>query len=99
MSQDQDLARQEFLEAVLSGIGGPACAPMPGTLVEMLEIAAFERRNCCAPALPRQASEPKPLTCARNDSRMVGLWRRLERAALDVAGRFRASARTWRVPV
>ena len=42
--QDWKLARQDMFEALSSGMLGPSSAPMPGAFLEMLEIAALERR-------------------------------------------------------
>lgn len=96
---ERALARQEFLETIVSGMGGPACAPMPGTFLEMLEIAALERRRGLESEAGRPVGDEAPLTSPRNDSRMTGLGPRLARAAVDVASRFRTGAVARRVPV
>ena len=46
MLDDEDWrqARQETFEALTAGMLGPSSAPMPGAFLEMLELAALERR-------------------------------------------------------
>ena len=99
MQRDElGLARQELLEAYLSGFGGPACAPMPGTLVEMLEIAAMERQASRLPVVEAPA-ELIHLTAPRIGSRILARVRRAGEAIVHVAGRFRAGPDARRLPV
>jgi hypothetical protein len=94
------LVRQELLEGVLSGMGDPACAPMPGTFLEMLEIAAWERRQGSKHASLLAAADTGPLlTSTGNNSPMIGLWWRPLRAAVDVARRFGAVLGSRQVPI
>jgi hypothetical protein len=98
--QSHRRARQELFEAVVGGFGGPACAPMPGTLIEMLEIAAMERQQ--QPGIGTSETVPEdaaPLTSTRNDSRMLSWLRRAGEAIIDVAGRLRAGSDAGRLPV
>jgi hypothetical protein len=98
--RDRSLARQELLEAFASGMGGPACAPMPGTLLEMLEIAAMERRWRSDPAPAEVSAESRaPLTSPRIGSRMIAWLRRAGEAIVNVGGRFRAGSDARRLPV
>jgi hypothetical protein len=85
-------ARQEMLEAFTSGIGGPACAPMPGIMLEMLEIAAMERRQSRGP------SEPMPLTFVGNGSGMTAPLLRMGKTVIDVARWLRSGLRPRRLP-
>ena len=43
--EERRQARQDLLEAMSASVSGPVCAPMPGTILEMLEIAAAERQQ------------------------------------------------------
>src|SRR5262245_20834235 len=89
MLDDQDAgrrARQEFLEALSSGMSGPACAPMPGTLLEMLEIVAMERRQGHETPLSRGSTEAAPLTATRNGSRITGRLLKMGKMVVDVGG-------------
>ena len=96
---DRRIARQEFLEAVVGGLGGSACAPMPGTFIEMLEIAAFERRRASDGATHEPVVDETLLTARPNSSRMPGRWLKLVRAAIDVAGRFTTGHGARRLPI
>src|SRR5262245_13053990 len=94
---ERRLARQELFEAFVGSFGGPACAPMPGTLIEMLEIAAMERHGVTSPeAVP---DSPAPLTAPRIGSRMIAWLRKAGEAIVDVAGRLRAGSDARRLPV
>src|SRR5262245_51529710 len=97
--QDRALARQEFLEAMLSSMGGPACAPMPGALLEMLEIAAMERRYEPARASAEPAPVAEPLTSSPIRSGIAGWLLRIGETIVDVAVRFRAGSGPRRLPV
>ena len=97
--RDPRIARQELFEAFVSGFGGPACAPMPGTLIEMLEIAAMERQQS---RIIRPEAAPEslaPLTSRRIGSRMIALLRKVGETIVDVAGRFRPGSDARRLPV
>jgi hypothetical protein len=97
--RDPRIARQELFEAFVSGFGGPACAPMPGTLIEMLEIAAMERQQSKfirPEAAPESAA---PLTAPQIGSRMIVWLRKAGEAIVDVAGRFRTGSDARRLPV
>ena len=96
---DRRLARQELFEIYLSGFGGPCCAPIPGTLVEMLEIAAMERQQLRLASIETPADGDMPLTAPRIGSRISARLRRAGEAIVDVAGRFRTGAGARRLPV
>lgn len=83
----QRRARQDLLEAVLSGMAGPAIAPMPGIMLEMLEIAATERRATDFAPSPEPCATAL-LTSATNGSRMRAP--SLLGKVIDVAGRLAA---------
>lgn len=91
--------RQDLLEAMTSGFGGPACAPMPGVLIEMLEIAAMERRQ--ADGLPdvKHGEATAPLTLEQNGSRMTAWLPKARRAVIDVTNGFRSLLTARRVSV
>jgi hypothetical protein len=97
--RDGRLARQELFEAYVAGFGGPACAPMPGTLIEMLEIAAMERQQMSLAPVESPVNEGIPLTAPRIGSRILARLRGAEEAIVDVAGRFRRGAGARRLPV
>jgi hypothetical protein len=97
--RDPRLARQELLEAYLHGFGGPACAPMPGTLIEMLEIAAMERQHSSLERAAAPADADIPLTAPRIGSRILARLRKAGDTIVDVAGRFRPGAGARRLPV
>ena len=87
-------ARQDLLEAVSSGMGGPAIAPMPGIMLEMLEIAAMERHAAgVSPVLEAQATPP--LTATTNSSPMSAVW--LFGKIINVASWLRSDFATWRL--
>jgi hypothetical protein len=96
---DRRIARQEFLEAVVGGLGGSACAPMPGTFIEMLEIAAMERRNLADRAPGEPVAEGTPLTSERNRGGMTARLLEMGKTVVDVAVRFRSGAGPRRLPV
>jgi hypothetical protein len=102
MLQDEDSrrgARQKFLEALSSGMSGPSCAPMPGTLLEMLEIAAIERRQGHDTLFASEPLETSHLTSAQNNSRMTGRLLQVGKTVVDVGGWLRALFGHRRVPV
>jgi hypothetical protein len=97
--QDPRIARQELLEAVISGMGGAVCAPMPGTLLEMMEIAAMERRPTGDLISDQAELASPPLTSPQIGSRMT-LWFTTWREALsNAANGCRAMLGVRRVPV
>ena len=91
--------RQEFLEALSGGMSGPACAPMPGVLLEMLEIAAMERRPGHDLAFAGGSSETADLTSAQNNSGMTARLLRMGKMVVDVGGWLTALFGHRRVPV
>ena len=98
--RDPRTARQEFLEAIVGGFADPVCAPMAGTLIEMLEIAAMERLEASRPE-PVEAPPHAvlPLTSARIGSRMIDGLRRAGEAIVGVANRLRTGSGARRLPV
>ena len=84
---DRHQARQDLLEAVSTGFSGPVCAPMPGVLLEMLEIAAMERRQDERIASASPAASKPLLTPTKNSSRMASKMLRTRKAAAYVARR------------
>lgn len=99
MSHDEArLARQEFLEAFSISIGGPAAAPMPGILLEMLEIAAMERKSEAGAALSRPAAKTH-LTSPRF-GRPIAVWCvRAAKVIAHVAGRSGSGRPPRQLPV
>ena len=97
--QDCAMARQAFLESLICGIGSPAAAPMPGSFLEMLEIAAAEHRQGIEPGAAQPIAGEAPLTSPRNHSRMTAHWLGFMKAAVNVAGRFRAGTCTRQLQV
>src|SRR5262249_19316259 len=97
--REHRLARQELFETFVGSFGGPACAPIPGTLLEMLEIAAMERQQSRISQSEALPEGPAPLTSPRNDSRILAWLRRVREAIGDVAGRVRAGSDARRLPV
>ena len=92
-------ARQDMLEAVTSGLAGPACAPMPGVLLEMLEIAAMERSRKQDDRYSHGAEETPLLTRTPNSSRMVTQLLCMGRAIIHGANRLRAGFDGRQLPV
>ena len=98
MSPNEDTrqaARQELLEFASSVMVGSPCAPMPGTMFEMLEIIAVERRMTSSQGEDRSNSSD-PLT-----SEPIGTPIRLRlvelvRSAFNVARKPRARG-TWQL--
>ena len=89
-------ARQELLEFASSVMVGSPCAPMPGTMFEMLEIIAVERRMTSSQGEDRSNSSD-PLT-----SEPIGTPIRLRlvelvRSAFDVARKRWAHTGTWQL--
>ena len=102
MSLDENTAqrlRQDLLEAMTSGFGGPACAPMPGIMLEMLEIAAMERREANGLTAAQQDMAPAPLTSAQNGSGMTAWLPGARKAVADATNAFRTLLGARRVPV
>ena len=98
--RDPRLARQELFEAYLSGFGGPACAPMPGTLLEMLEMAAMERQQLRLASVEAAPADGNiPLTKPRIGRRILAWLQKAGETIVDVAGRFRTGAGARRLPV
>src|SRR6185436_12244662 len=100
MSMDENTrraARQELLEFASGVMAGSPCAPMPGTLFEMLEIAAMERRMTSS--LSEGGSNSfDPLTPARIEAPITQHLFKLVRSALDVARKTRARSGTRQLP-
>jgi hypothetical protein len=94
---DPRIARQELLEAVISGMGGAACAPMPGTLLEMVEIAAMERRQSGGLISDQADLASRPLTSPENSSRMAAWFTGWREVLTDAAKRCRAMLGARRV--
>jgi hypothetical protein len=61
-------ARQDMLEALSSGMLGPSMAPMPGVLIEMMEIAAISRHRDGAGT--RSATATSTLTSKEKHARI-----------------------------
>ena len=101
MSYDRDprMTRQELLEAFASSMGGPACAPMPGTLLEMMEIAAMERRGRPERAPEEPSASPEPLTLPQNGRGMTARLKETGKAVIDVAVRLGRGSDPRRLPV
>jgi hypothetical protein len=97
--RDPHIAKQELLEAMLSSMGGPVCAPMPGTLFELLEIAAMEHRHGPDRIPEEPALVAEPLTSRPNRSGMAGWLLDIGKTVVDVAVRFRAGPGPGRLPV
>jgi hypothetical protein len=91
---EQLRARQDLLEAMTSGMSGPVCAPMPGVMLEMLEVAAMQRRE----SQTARTAAPFHLTQNANGSRMRSEKLRLSRAVADVASRIAGHIGSWRLP-
>jgi hypothetical protein len=90
-------ARQELLEFASCVMAGSPCAPMPGTLFEMLEIAAVERRMTSS--LGEGGSNLfDPLTSERIETPITQRLLKLIRPALDVARKSRERSGTWQLP-
>ena len=100
MSMDENTrraARQELLEFASCVMAASPCAPMPGTLFEMLEIAAMERRMTSS--LGEGGSNSfDPLTPERIEAPITQRLFKLIRSALDVARKARARSGTWQLP-
>ena len=97
--RDHRLARQELFEIYLSGFGGPCCAPIPVTLIEMLEIAAMEQRQLRLASVEAPVDGNIPLTTPGIGSRILDRLRKAGETIVDVAGRFRTGAGARRLPV
>jgi len=89
-------ARQDLLEAFSAGFSGAACAPMPGVLLEMLEIAAIQRR--LAEQILSVAPTASLLTRTKNSSGMASKMRRTGKAAAYVACRLGSYLGVGRLP-
>jgi hypothetical protein len=95
IGKDEQLrARQDLLEAMTSGMSGPVCAPMPGVMLEMLELAAMQRRESQA----ARTVAPPHLTQNANGSRIRSEKLRVSRAFADVASRIAGYIGPWRLP-
>jgi hypothetical protein len=96
---DRNIARQELLEAFVSSMGGPACAPMPGTLLEMLEIAAVDRR-AWSEGTPEEPTAPAvPLTSLQNRRGITARLLEMGKTVIDVAVRLGRGSDPRRLPV
>jgi hypothetical protein len=99
MSLNEDTrqaARQELLEYVSCVMAASPCAPMPGTMFEMLEIIAMERRMASSQS-EGESNSFDPLTSERIETPIRQRLVRLIRSAFDVARKSRARAGTWQL--
>jgi hypothetical protein len=88
-------ARQELLETFSSGMSSQYGMSTSGTVMEMLEIAAAERRRS-----RELGNGPRNdgLTLRKNDRRMAARLLSKAEAVLDVANKFATNLRAWRLP-
>lgn len=99
MSLNEDTrqaARQELLEYVSCVMAASPCAPMPGTMFEMLEIIAMERRMASSQS-ESESNSFDPLTSERIETPIRQRLVRLIRSAFDVARKSRARSGTWQL--
>ena len=88
-------ARHELLEFASSVMAGSPCAPMPGTMFEMLEIMAVERRMASSQS-EGGSNSPEPLTSAPIETPIRQRLVELVRSAFNVARKPRARG-TWQL--
>ena len=88
-------ARQELLEFASTVMAGSPCAPMPGTMFEMLEIIAMERRMASSQG-ESGSNSPDPLTSAPIGTQIRQRLVELVRSAFNVARKPRARG-TWQL--
>ena len=99
MSLDENTrqaARQELLEFASSVMAGSPCAPMPGTMFEMLEIIAMERRMTSSQGEGRSNSSD-PLTSEPIETPIRQRLVELVRSAFNVARKRWAGTGTWQL--
>ena len=99
MSTNEDTrqaARQELLESAFSGLDASPCAPMPGTMFEMLEIMTMERRMTSNQG-EGGSNSPDPLTSKPIKTPIRQRLVELVRSAFDVWGKRRARTGTWQL--
>ena len=89
-------ARQELLEYASTVMAASPCAPMPGTMFEMLEIIAMERRMASSQG-ESGSNSPDPLTSKPIKTPIRQRLVTLVRSAFNVAGKRRASTGTWQL--
>ena len=89
-------ARQELLEFASSVMVGSPCAPMPGTMFEMLEIIAVERRMTSNQGEDRSNSSD-PLTSEPIETPIRLRLVELVRSAFNVARKRWAHTGTWQL--
>ena len=89
-------ARHELLEFASSVMAGSPCAPMPGTMFEMLEIIAMERRMASSQG-ESGSNSPDPLTSKPIKTPIGQRLLKLVRSAFDVARKRRARTGTWQL--
>ena len=89
-------ARQELLEFASSVMVGSPCAPMPGTMFEMLEIIAVERRMTSSQGEGRSNS-PDRLTSEPIETPIRLRLVELVRSAFNVARKRWAHTGTWQL--
>ncbi|ESY12607.1 hypothetical protein X750_31645 [Mesorhizobium sp. LNJC394B00] len=80
--------RQELYELYFSGVNSLACAPMPGTFFELLELGALARHEP-VPEGAEPAAAAKDLTVSADGPCMSTSPARFGRALLNVAYRIR----------
>jgi hypothetical protein len=91
-------ARQDMLEALSWGMLGPSVAPMPGVLLEMMEIAAINRHDQDTRTPPAAATQV--LTSTEKPARMVAAIRQRWTAILHAVDTIRTRLRRdRRLPV
>ena len=90
-------ARQELLEYASTVMAASPCAPMPGTMFEMLEIIAMERRMASSQG-ESGSNSPDPLTSAPIGTPIRQRLVELVRSAFNVARKPRERATgTWQL--
>ena len=89
-------ARQELLEYASTVMAGSPCAPMPGTMFEMLEIIAVERRMTSSQG-EGGSNYSDPLTSERIGTPIRQHLVKLVRSAFNVARKPRARTGTWQL--
>ena len=89
-------ARQELLEYASTVMAASPCAPMPGTMFEMLEIMAMERRMTSDQS-EGGSNSPDHLTSKPIKTPIRQRLVKLVRSAFDVARKRRASTGTWQL--
>ena len=89
-------ARHELLEFASSVMAGSPCAPMPGTMFEMLEIMTMERRMTSNEG-DDGSNSPDPLTSKPIETPIRLRLVKLVRSAFNVARKPRARTGTWQL--